>query len=167
MQCGRYYASHSDLRLELPVRQGQPPRTGRMVPYVQLDQWPPRNIAEELIERSLRLPHVKSRESRMASQRTRALWLPDTFAVGPPEAFIDGHEFCHLHPPPEGGIHLTLPEGTRSLAVGMGWAEPHPVARLGAMPASLVMVYAPRNCEELAVALRLVQNSYDFARGPV
>ena len=48
----------------------------------------------------------------------------------------------------------------------MGWAEPHPVARLGCLPESLVMVFAPRDREELEVALRLMQSSYDFARGP-
>jgi hypothetical protein len=161
------YDPIADLSLELPLRQGRPPRTGRMVPYVQLDQWPSREIAEEFVSRCLRLPCVKSRESRMASPRSRALWLPDELAGGPSEAFIDANEFCHLHPPPEAGIHMTLPEETRGLAVGMGWAAPHPIACLGAMPASLVMVYAPRNREEMAVALRLVRSSYDFARGPV
>src|SRR5262245_53967524 len=99
-----------NLNMELPVRQGRPPQTERIVPFVQLDQWPPRAIAAELVERSLRLPDVKSRESRMALPGSWALWLPDALAGGPPEAFIDGHEFCHLHPPPESGIHLTLPE---------------------------------------------------------
>src|SRR5262245_50821693 len=127
----------ADLLAELPVRPGRPPQTGRMVPYVQLNQWPPRAIATELVERCLRLPYVKSRESRMASRGSRALWLPDAWAGGPPDAFIDGHEFCHLHPPPESGIHLTLPEETRTLAIGMGWAEPHPVARLGSLPDTL------------------------------
>src|SRR5688500_7506416 len=93
----------ADLSLDLPARPGRPPRTGQMVPCVQLDQWPPREIAEEFVLRCLRLPHVKWRESRMASPQSRALWLPDAFAGGPSEAFIDAHEFCHLHPPPQGG----------------------------------------------------------------
>lgn len=156
-----------DLNLELPLRQGQSPRTGRTVPYIQLDQWPPRAIAAELVERSLQLPDVKSRESRMAASDTRALWLPDAVARGPAEAFIDGHEFCHLHPPPECGIHLMLPDDARSLAIGMGWAEPHPVARLGCLPESLVMVYAPRNRDEMMIVWNLIRSSYDFARGPV
>ena len=38
----------------------------------------------------------------MASPEQCPLYLADEFAGGPPEAFIDGHEFCHLHPLPEG-----------------------------------------------------------------
>ena len=124
-------------------------------------QWP----VEELIERSLALPYVRSKQSRMAAPKSRALCLPDDFATGPPDAFIDSHEFCHLHPLPESSIHLTLPQDLRELAVQLGWAEPHLVSRLGSMPPTLVLVYAPRNMEELSTVFRLVRYSYEFARG--
>ena len=71
---------------------------------VQLDQWPQAAVAEKLIERSLSLGDVRSKQSRMASPNCRALWLRDRWAGGPRDAFIDGHEFCHLQPLPEGGI---------------------------------------------------------------
>ena len=100
----------------------------------------------------------------MASPESVALALPDEFAAGPADAFIDTHEFCHLHPLPEGSIHLTLPYDIRQAAVSMGWAEQHPAARLGVMPQALVMVYAPRNAKELAIVLKLISSSYEFAR---
>ena len=100
----------------------------------------------------------------MASPQSLALSLPDEFAAGPPDSFIDNHEFCHLHPLPEGSIHLTLPYEIRRPAVAMGWAEQHPAARMGAMPQALVMVYAPRNFKELAIVLELIWSSYEFAR---
>ena len=115
------------------------------------------------MERSLRLPHVRSRQSRMASPDTTALWLPDHIAGGPPEAFIDGHEFCLLHPRPEYGIHLTLPKNVREDAMRLGWAEPHPLTRLQVMPQTLVMVYAPRNDEELDMVFGLIRCSWEFA----
>src|SRR5882724_2319163 len=93
----------------LPPRIGPRPRTRPALPHIQLDQWPPAAILEELIERCLELPFVRSQQSRMASPESRALALPDRLAGGPPDSFIDAHEFCHLHPLPEGSIHLTLP----------------------------------------------------------
>jgi hypothetical protein len=92
----------------LPARLGPRPRTQRTLPHRQLDQWPAVELIHMIGERSLRLLHVRSKESRLASPETLALWLPDNIALGPREAFIDGHEFCHLHPSPEGSLHLTL-----------------------------------------------------------
>ena len=101
----------------------------------------------------------------MASPECHALSLPDEFCAGPPSAFIVDHEFCHLHPLPDGSIHLTLPKEVREPALRLGWAEQHPVSRAGILPETLVMVYAPRDSEELAIILRLYWHSYQFARG--
>lgn len=148
-----------------PARPGPRPRTPLALPHIQLDQWPPAEVAEKLIEGSLSLADVRSKQSRMASPKSRALCLPDRCAGGPQDAFIDDHEFCHLHPLPEGSIHLTLPNPLRDQMVELGWAEQHPVARAGAMPKTLVLVYAPRDRAELAIALHLIWSSCQFARG--
>lgn len=102
----------------------------------------------------------------MASPGARALYLSDDAATGPPEAFIDQHEFCHLHPPPDGTIHLILPEPVRQEAIAQGWAECHLLSRIGAIP-RLVLVYGPRDVEELQVILSLVAHSRNFAAGAV
>ncbi len=148
-----------------PPRWGPRPETPPALPHIQLDQWPPEEIAAELIELSLSLPDVRSKQSRMASPKSRALWLPDKCSGGPASAFIDDHEFCHLHPLPEGSIHLTLPSPLRDRIVQLGWAEQHPLVRAGVMPETLVMVYAPRDREELAISLNLIWCSCQFARG--
>ena len=148
-----------------PARLGPRPRTPLALPHIQLDQWPPTEVAEKLIERCLSLADVRSKQSRMASPKSRALWLPDRCAGGPRDAFIDDHEFCHLHPLPEGSIHLTLPNPLRDQIVELGWAEQHPVARAGVMPNTLVLVYAPRDRTELAIAFHLIWSSCQFARG--
>jgi phospholipase/carboxylesterase len=148
-----------------PARPGKRPRTPRGLPHIQLDQFPPAEIAQKLVEQSLRLADLRSQQSRMASPLSHALSLPDRCAGGPPAAFIDEHEFCHLHPAPDCSIHLTLPNPLRDRIVQLGWAEPHRVVRCGVMPATLVLVYAPRDYSELAVVLHLIRASYEFARG--
>ena len=101
----------------------------------------------------------------MALPQTAALCLAEETAGGPADAFIDGTEFCHLHPPPEGSLHLTLPEPVRSKAIDFCWAETHPVAVSGALSRCLVLVYAPRDEQELAVVVSLLETSWRFARG--
>lgn len=130
-----------------------------------MDQWPPKEISVQLLARASRLPNVQVRQSRMASAATSALSLADGCAGGPAEAFIDGAEFCHLLPPPEGTIHLMLPSAERAFAVEFGWGEQHPVARAGSLWRCLVTLYAPRDEGELSVALRLIESSWHFARG--
>ncbi len=56
------------------------------------------------------------------------------------------------------------PPDLASEAVEAGWSEPHPVARLGLIPKTAVMIYAPRDADELAVVERLIRASYAFAR---
>jgi len=153
------------LDLALPARAGPRPRTRMALPHVQLDQWPPAEIAQQLSELALSIPGVLARQSRMAFPSSLALCLKDDFAQGPPEAFIDNHEFCLLHSLPQGSIHLTLPREVRDMAVQRGWAEQHPGVRAGIMPQTLVMLYAPRDIGELSIAYRLVGASSWFAKG--
>jgi len=145
-------------------RFGARPRMHRALPHFQLDQLPPAETLQELVERSLQIPYVRSKQSRMASPHDHALFLADEFAAGPPEAFIDDHEFCHLHPLPEGSIHLTLPKTLREEVVRLGWGERHPVAEAGILT-TLVTVYAPRDREEMSTVLGLIAQSCQFARG--
>jgi len=101
----------------------------------------------------------------MASPDTRALWLPDEAAFGPSEAFIDDHEFCHLHALPAGSVHLTLPAALMRQSVELGWAESHPIVLSGLPFKQIVMVYAPRTDDELDVVMMLVNASRSFALG--
>jgi len=119
---------------------------------------------EGLVARCLEIPCVRSKQSRMASPGTQALYVADACAAGPPEAFIDGHEFSHIHPLPEGTIHLTLPKVLGDEVIRLGWAEPHPIAVTGILPA-LLTVYAPRDGEEMDVVFHLVARSCLFAQG--
>ena len=152
--------------LESLGRRRQPrPRTQRFLPHKQLDQWPNPAVFKQLEAACMALPDVRGQQSRMAGDDTRALWLPDSVVFGPPAAFIDDHEFCHLHALPEGNLHLTLPSGVREHVVQMAWGEAHPSAAAGLLGSTLIMVYAPRNEAELAAVLAIVQASYQFARG--
>lgn len=153
------------LDLVLPARVGPRPRTRMALPHMQLDQWPPAEIAQRLVELALSIPGIRAKQSRMAFPTSLALCLEDDFAHGPAEAFIDNHEFCLLHSLPQASVHLTLPREIRDRVVQLGWAEQHPGVRAGIIPPTLVMLYAPRDSEELCIASHLIGASCRFAKG--
>jgi hypothetical protein len=124
-------------------------------------------LQEELWHRMTSLEGVQPGRSYVSLPDSRALHLDSRLATGPRDAFFAGTEFAHLHGASDGSLHLMLPLSIASDAIDKGWAELHPVARRGAGPPTLVMLYGPRDEAELEVVWRLVQTSYAFARGEV
>ena len=150
---------------ELPRRQGPRPATTPTNPHTQLDQQPGDSRQRQRLATALfGLPGVIERPSRISVPGARALWLEEG-AAGPPEAFMVGVEFAHLHPGRDQSLHAMLPPELVDEAVETGWAEVHPVARRGLIPPNAVMLYAPRDDEEREVVEDLVRASHAFARG--
>ncbi len=88
-------------------------------------------MVEELARRVFALPGVEERPSAISVPGARALWLSEDVPAGPPEAFLIGSEFAHIHPVPDGSLHAALPPEVAQEAIMKGWAEQHPVARVG------------------------------------
>jgi hypothetical protein len=149
----------------LPRRRGGRPHTTPTNPHTQLDQQPTDSrLVEELARRAFSLPGVVEEPSGISVPGARALVLEASEPAGPPEAFLIGREFAHLHPDPDHSLHAMLPTEAVAEAVDAGWAEPHPVALRGLIPPTAVMLYAPRDEEELDVIDGLVRASHAFAR---
>lgn len=149
----------------LPERNGSRPRTTPTNPHTQLEQNPDTSMVEELARRVFALPGVEERPSAISVPGARALWLSEDAPSGPPEAFMIGREFAHIHPMPDGSLHAALPPEVAREAIEKGWAEQHPVARMGYIPRNVVMIYAPRDAEEIEVVTGLVVESYRYAGG--
>ncbi|MFI7708864.1 luciferase family protein [Nonomuraea sp. NPDC049480] len=151
--------------LELPARSGKRPTTGPEIPHQQLDQTAPAKLQEELWQRMAGLDGVRTGRSGISLPQTRALHLDPARALGPREAFMVGDEFAHLHGASDGSLHVALPPDVVAQAIETGWAEFHPLARRGMIPATHVMVYGPRDEAELETVWHLVEISYAFACG--
>ena len=145
----------------MPTRSGPRPRTGPAIPHQQLDQTAPRKWRDELWRRMTQLEGVSVGPSRVSPPSTRAVHLDAALAAGPVQAFMVGTEFAHLHGPSDGSLHVALPEYLAAEAIAAGWADPHPLARAGQLPPTIVMLYEP----ELQIVWQLVRASYAFARG--
>ena len=149
----------------LPRRAGPPPRTYHGPPHTQLDQQPDARIRAQFGRRFGGFAGVDEQRSGVrVVPGARALCLAPEVEAGPPEAFITGREFAHLHALPDSSLHLVLPEALAAEAFEAGWGEPHPLAGT-AVPAGTLLVYAPRDPDEIEIVLGLVRRSYEFACG--
>jgi hypothetical protein len=137
------------------------------MPHQQLDQIAPVELQEELWRRMSGLEDATTGRSGVSLPETRALHLDPARATGPPEAYLVGTEFAHLHGDFDGSLHVALPKDAADEAIEKGWAELHPLAREGVLPPTLVMLYGPRDEAELETIWQLVEASYAFACGRV
>ncbi len=149
----------------LPRRPGSRPRTTDINPHVQLDQQPDRATIDRLTDRLFALPGVTERPSMISVPGARALWLEEGITGGNSRAFLVGREFAHVHPEPDGSLHTSLPPEVAADAIEAGWAEQHPLARH--FHPGLVMLYAPRDEDEVEVVVGLIVDALRFAGGAV
>ncbi|HEX6595619.1 MAG TPA: luciferase family protein [Acidimicrobiales bacterium] len=151
--------------MPLPHRPGPRPSTTPTNPHTQLDQQPAdQRQRDQLAAVLFALAGVEERPSLISVPGARALWLAEEVG-GPPEAFMVGNEFAHLHPGPDQSLHAMLPPDLATEAIDAGWAEQHPVARRGLIAPNAVMIYAPRDDFERGVVEELVRAAHAFARG--
>ena len=114
-------------------------------------------------ERSGALPGVVEGSEKTSAPNIVACVLQPGYAEGPKEAFLAGGEFAHLHP--DGNLHLTLPLELGDEVVVQGWGEVHIDAETRRGSPIFMMVYAPRDDDELEAVWRIVRSSYEFALG--
>jgi hypothetical protein len=142
----------------MPQREGPLPRVIGPARHAQRSQNAPPRLQEELARRAVELPGVSEAASGVSVPGARAFVLDEDRPRGPAEAFQVGREFAHLHPPEDGSLHMTLPDGVAEAAYAHGWGEPHPLSRTP-------LIFGPRYEAELEVVWQLLRSSYDYASG--
>ena len=148
----------------LPQRAGDKPRTTDTNPHTQLDQIAPVKFQEKLAAYMFNRECVEQRPSIISVPGARGMWISDACAVNPNrEAFLLEREHAHIHPEYDGSLHMALPLALVDEAIEKGWAESHPLIKRGLVPKTDVMVYGPRDEDELAVIKYLVDASFRFA----
>lgn len=101
----------------------------------------------------------------MSPASSRALFLRDQRSHVVPWTSLapDGRlEPVHLHGVEDTSVHLCLPVARGTELTELGWAIPHQYEDHG----TEFMVYGPRDAEELAVVLSIIEESLAFARHP-
>jgi hypothetical protein len=153
------------MSISLPPREGRRPRVYPEPPHSQLDQTPSQQMHERLAERLFALEAIVERPSMVSVPGARALVVAPGASQGPRDAFMVGAEFAHVHPPHDGSLHVAVrPEDVEEV-LEKGWGEPHPMAMRGYIPGNVLMIYAPRDEQELEVVMHIVEASRARALG--
>jgi Family of unknown function (DUF5519) len=149
---------------KLPSRKGTPPRMTPTNPQEQLEQFPDDwDVIEKLAAYAFSLARVVERPTHIAPPGSRALTFNREDASHDRNAFMVDLEFAHIHNPPAGSMHLTLPAEIRDAAIAKGWALRHPLAIRNIVSPDVTFVFAPRNDEELEWAKILLDASHFYA----
>jgi phospholipase/carboxylesterase len=149
---------------ELPERTGPFPSTSTNTPQEQLTQQSMPHLQEELFARVSKLDGVGTRDSAISVPGARAFVVRKP--GGPEDAFLVPQvgEFAHLHPSYDGSLHLALPPKLAADLLAKGWGVAHPLAGLRVTP-GMVMVFGPRDPDELEVVAGIVATSHAWATG--
>ena len=148
---------------ELPARRGRRPKTVRGPLHIQCNQHGDLKYLNQLVDEVLTWPYIESAEPFISRSNTIPIRLMEMAASNDPSAFITDREFARvfLGVPT---IYLVLPLLCAHRAIVRGWAEPHYLGSQGLMPAGTVVVYTPKDVEELAICTVLFSESYDVGR---
>ena len=143
----------------LPVRRGPRPRTTVCPLHVQSTDHGDQTYLDRLISDVLAWPHIDS-TTAFASQDSISVRVKEDAAIKDATTFITDTEFARiiLTLPT---IYLSLPLVWAHWAIVRGWAEPHHHRCLGTMPPGAVLIYTPKNREELAVCYFLFFQAYE------
>ena len=148
----------------LPDRKGPRPQVSWTIPQQQESQNAPAELQELLFDAVRALPGVAVGPSRISVPGARAFTLPE--GSGGEHAFLVPQvgEFAHLHPSYDGSLHLVLPPELAAEVSTKGWGRPHMWAGTRLSP-GFMMVYGPRDDDELATVLGLVATGHAYAAG--
>jgi hypothetical protein len=149
-----------------PRRTGSRPRVGGIAPHRQLDQKGTKETDKLQREQLLSFAAALNTHFRTAPScfEKRGLSLYSTAAVN---RTCNG-EIAHLHDT-EKSLHVTLHPADVAVVLAAAWGERHPLADgtwVGRyVPSGFVMVYAPRNEEEVRVVGRILRAAVWWVSG--
>lgn len=145
--------------LEIKGRVGDRPVTNPRPPQLQVTEHSPREVYDALnawVFNSFDL--VREEPTRISVPTARALWL-DESVDAKPDVFMPpsgSREFAHTHE--DGSMHLMLDGDRERRVIDAGWGELHPYHHRGVKE---ILVYAPRDADELETVKVIVKASYD------
>jgi hypothetical protein len=134
----------------LPKRRGKRPLTIGRPLHVQCGDHGDVRALRDLVDEVIAWPHIEAGPLPIANEDLISLQVAQDVATEDPSVFITGREFGRVL---FGAttIYLTLPLVSAHWAIVRGWAEPHLSSGFGLVPPGVMVVYTPRDEDEVAI----------------
>jgi hypothetical protein len=147
---------------DLPPRKGSRPKTLRGPLHIQRSGHGDRKYIDQLVKDVLSWPHVEALPDSNNPPTAIPIRFEENAATLDSTPFITAREFARvlLGAPT---IYLALPLVCAHWAIVRGWAEPHYLSSFGLLPAGAVVVYTPKDREQLSVCYALFHAAYHSA----
>ncbi|KAI9862507.1 MAG: hypothetical protein M1813_004359 [Trichoglossum hirsutum] len=151
---------------KLPKRAGVRPKVTGIAPHRQITQ---KGTLANFVELSQSVRALAAAHATRLALGTSCFEKHGTglFSLNPVNRTCNG-EICHAHPS-DGSLHLTLHPADARVVLEKCWGERHPLARGGwctrFVPSGFVMVYAPRDAEELKVVMEIIRAAVWWVSG--
>lgn len=152
---------------EAATRTGPLPETPDGIPHQQHNQNAPVEMQEALKAAVSELPGIYLEPTPFSFAGSIGWRLEEDYASGSAGAFIqESPEFGHQHVPNDGSMHMLLPNEAAKIALGKGWGVMHPwTVSISGENSEYVMIFGPRDTDELQTVWVIAQISYYQARG--
>ena len=129
--------------------------------HIQCDGYGDSKHLNQLVKDVLTWPYIESIPPFVKRDIVRVR-LEEKFARTDCSTFISDREFARfLLAAPT--IYLALPTPLAQRAIACRWAESHYLQKFGLMPAGTVLLYTPKDRNELTVCYSLFFKAYQFA----
>ncbi|KAH7396830.1 hypothetical protein DE146DRAFT_52355 [Phaeosphaeria sp. MPI-PUGE-AT-0046c] len=120
------------------------------------------NLMQEFVSTPAYAAYIEKRPSKTEGGTGPAIYVkPDVKTINPVAHKIF-YEVAHVHPA-ENSLHVYVSPQDAKLVMRRGWGQRFPVTWLA--PPSWIMVYAPRNEQEVEVVREIVRAAVCFAVG--
>jgi phospholipase/carboxylesterase len=149
---------------ELAARVGPRPEVSWTIPQQQESQNAPAPLQEQLFDDVRALSGVDVGPSRISVPGARGFTLCEGSDDDQAYLVPQVGEFAHLHPAYDGSLHLVLPTELAADVSSKGWGRPHMWAGTRLSP-GFMMVYGPRDEDELVTVRGIVAASHAYATG--
>jgi hypothetical protein len=147
---------------DLPNRHGKRPITIGAPLHVQSCDHGNERVLRHLLSEVSGWPDVEEAPWSLAGPELASFLVAEEVATPDPSVFIAGREFARVLFNPL-TIYLSLPLSCAHWAIIRGWAEPHCASRSGLIPPGVMVVYTPRDEDEMTVCRSLFWISYNFS----
>ncbi|KIJ66708.1 hypothetical protein HYDPIDRAFT_85168 [Hydnomerulius pinastri MD-312] len=154
----------------IPERRGERPKIGwHPLPHRQVDRLPSQEAQKKLdaifAKRAEDNPHlVEIGVSRLEGMHGAMNIAP---SVPSPHKVADKalREIAHIHPEIDHSVHVTLSPQDCKLVIERGWGERHPLSGSRALHKEYLLIYAPRDDEELELVNRILGATIGYMTG--